>query len=217
LAERAVQTMKTSLRKQGEGSLQDRVSRFLLSYRVTPHATTGVPPCELLMGRKLRTLLDKVRPNVADRVRRQQGIQKQRHDLRSKPREFSDGEAVLARDFANGGEWRQASVVNRKGAVSYGCRFQGDERIIRRHADQLRTLGRELSDDEKPECLESCEPQPERAMGPTEMQQRDFEQRIKQPIVETAGKRQCEDQSSEAVPELRRSQRKRTVPDRFGF
>ena len=106
LAERAVQTLKSSLRKQRMGSLQDRIARFLLSYRVTPHAITEVPPCELLMGRRLRTLLDKVRPDVADRVKRQQSMQKQRHDLRARGREFSDGETILARDFASGGAWR---------------------------------------------------------------------------------------------------------------
>ena len=36
-------------------SIQDRLSRFLFQYRTTPHSTTGVPPAELLMGRRLRT------------------------------------------------------------------------------------------------------------------------------------------------------------------
>jgi transposase InsO family protein len=68
LAERSVQTVKAGLKKQPSGSLETRLSRFLLAYRVTPHATTGVTPSELLQGRKLRTQLDLVRPDVNRRV-----------------------------------------------------------------------------------------------------------------------------------------------------
>ena len=44
------------------GTLEDRISRFLFACRTTPHTTTGVSPAELLMGRKLKTRLDLVRP-----------------------------------------------------------------------------------------------------------------------------------------------------------
>ena len=216
LAERAVQTLKSSLRKQGVGSLQDRIARFLLSYRVTPHATTGVPPCELLMGRKLRTLLDKVRPDVADRVKRQQGMQKKRHDLHSRARDFSDGETVLAKDFSNGGGWRQASVVDRKGAVAYDCRFHGDGRLVHRHVDQLRRLRFEAEGHENRERQGSCRPLPEQDVEPTGMPQEESETeraQAERAAVEPDG----EDRSPEAIPQLRRSLRKRTVPDRLGI
>ena len=39
LAERAVQTFKNGIRKL-EGDVQERISRFLFRYRVTPHSTT---------------------------------------------------------------------------------------------------------------------------------------------------------------------------------
>ena len=41
--------------KRLKGSLEVRLSRFLFKYRVTPQATTGIAPAELLMGRRLRT------------------------------------------------------------------------------------------------------------------------------------------------------------------
>ena len=49
LAEHAVQTFKNGIRKL-EGNVQEKISRFLLRYRVTPHSTTGLLPAELLMG-----------------------------------------------------------------------------------------------------------------------------------------------------------------------
>ena len=76
LAERAVQVFKEGFEKMGEGSIQTKISRLLLRYRTTPHSTTGVPPAELLMKRKLHTQLDRIFPSVADRVRSKQCKQK---------------------------------------------------------------------------------------------------------------------------------------------
>ena len=53
LAERAVRIFKEGYEKMEDGSVQTKLSRFLLSYRTTPHSTTGVPPAELLMKRRL--------------------------------------------------------------------------------------------------------------------------------------------------------------------
>ena len=44
LAEHAVKTVKQGISKLTEGSLQDKISRFLYSYRLTPHTTTERPP-----------------------------------------------------------------------------------------------------------------------------------------------------------------------------
>ena len=99
LAERAVRVFKEGFKKMGEGSIQTKLSRFLLSYRTTPHSTTGVPPAELLMKRKLRTQLDRLYPNVADRVRSKQSKQKAAHDYHAKERILDEGQAVYVKDF----------------------------------------------------------------------------------------------------------------------
>ena len=66
LAERTVQTFKESLCRNTEGSMDTRISRFLLQYRCTPHSTTGISPAELLFGRRPRTLLDLIVPDVSE-------------------------------------------------------------------------------------------------------------------------------------------------------
>ena len=56
--------------KQGfdeSGSMEQRIAKVLMTYRMTPHSTTGVSPSELLLGRKLRSRLDLHRPNCAQR------------------------------------------------------------------------------------------------------------------------------------------------------
>lgn len=58
LAERFVRTLKEHVRAAGEHmDLQTAVDRFLLTYRNTPHSTTGAPPAVLLKGHMLRTVV----------------------------------------------------------------------------------------------------------------------------------------------------------------
>ena len=64
LPERAVQTFKLSIKKQLTGTLQTKLSRFLFHYRLTPSATTGVAPAELLLTRRSRSHLDSVVPHA---------------------------------------------------------------------------------------------------------------------------------------------------------
>ena len=65
MAERAVKTLKEGLKKCGNTeSLQCRISHILFHYRITPHSTTGVPPAELLFGRRIRSHLDQVKPDL---------------------------------------------------------------------------------------------------------------------------------------------------------
>ena len=73
-AERVVQILKSAI-KQAEITKQDVntvVARYFLVYRNTPHATTGESPAILLMGRKLRTRLDLIKPSVSRMVEKKQ-------------------------------------------------------------------------------------------------------------------------------------------------
>ena len=76
LAERADQILKNSLKKSEPGDIDKQLARLLFHYRTTPHATTGISPAELLMGRPLCTHLDLLRPNIATRVHMSQDSQK---------------------------------------------------------------------------------------------------------------------------------------------
>ena len=82
LAEHAVQTFKKGFKKMSEGSVQDKISRFLFSYRITPQTTTGTSPAELLMGRTLRSRLHLLAPNLSQSVENKQEQQKLSHDKR---------------------------------------------------------------------------------------------------------------------------------------
>ena len=88
LAERAVRIFKEGYEKMEDGSVQTKLSPFLLSYCTTPHSATGVPPAELLMKGRLHTQLNQLVPSVADRVRNKQSQQKAAHDYHAKEREI---------------------------------------------------------------------------------------------------------------------------------
>ncbi|XP_061759522.1 uncharacterized protein K02A2.6-like [Nerophis ophidion] len=72
-AERAVQTFKSMMKKAREGTIHTRVARVLFSYRITSQSTTGRSPAELLQGRRLRSTLDLVHPDLRTKVERKQG------------------------------------------------------------------------------------------------------------------------------------------------
>ena len=77
LAERAVKTFKDSMKKFSTSeSLEQRVSKFLLLYRLTPHSTTGIPPVQLLLGRLPRSKFDLVKPDLSDRDQQKQDVQR---------------------------------------------------------------------------------------------------------------------------------------------
>ena len=57
LAEWSVQTFNRALRSMSESSssVREKLAKFLMVYRNTPHATTGESPAMLMIKRLLRT------------------------------------------------------------------------------------------------------------------------------------------------------------------
>jgi transposase InsO family protein len=70
LSERFVQSLKIALKANIVSglTLEHRLSNFLLSYRSTPNATTGVLPASLFLHRSIRTRLDLLHPTVESQV-----------------------------------------------------------------------------------------------------------------------------------------------------
>ena len=73
--------------------------------------TTGVSPAELLMGRKLRTHLDLLIPDIGGRVRMRQSLQKHSHDLHAKDKQFQENDPVMAKNFSQGPLWITGKIM----------------------------------------------------------------------------------------------------------
>uniref|UniRef100_A0A8C1UFQ7 Integrase catalytic domain-containing protein n=1 Tax=Cyprinus carpio TaxID=7962 RepID=A0A8C1UFQ7_CYPCA len=131
LAERAVQTLKEGLKKMSGANIETNLSRFLFQYRITPQTTTGLAPAEMLLGRKPKSHLDLLHPDVGEKVRVQQEKQKAWHDRHARERSFREGEAVFVRNFARGQRWLPGSIVKESGPRSCVVRLS-DGREVRR-------------------------------------------------------------------------------------
>ena len=136
LVERAVQTFKPGMKKQGDGSVDIKLACFLLSYRITPQSTTGKSPAQLRWGRSLRSYLDLLRPDVATRVHLAQSRQKKQHDQHNRTRGVKLGDAVSVRNYSRGSKWVPVTIIQETGPVPVRVELE-DGKVIRRHHDQL--------------------------------------------------------------------------------
>ena len=151
LAERAVKIFKQGLRKMAEGTLSDRIARFLFQYRNTPHTTTGMIPAELLMGRRLRSRLDLIKPSLDQRVQDKQGHQKRQHDIHAKQRNLVEGERVYLKNHRSGDSWLPGEICKATGPVSYTVKMS-DGSIVRCHQDHIRSR---IAEDPQPQTQQS--------------------------------------------------------------
>uniref|UniRef100_A0A8C8DZH6 Gypsy retrotransposon integrase-like protein 1 n=1 Tax=Oryzias sinensis TaxID=183150 RepID=A0A8C8DZH6_9TELE len=137
LAERAMQTFKEGMNKIQGDTLQTKLSRLLFSYRITPHATTGLSPAELMMSRRLGSAFDLLMPDVKTRVQKKQLKQKDQHHTKKTLRSFGSGNKVFIRNYSYGPKWIPAVVLDSSGPVSYNVSI-GNGRTMKRHVDQVR-------------------------------------------------------------------------------
>ena len=115
-----MQTFKTAIKKADPTvPIETTIARFLFSYRLTPHSTTGISPAELLLGRRPRSHLDQLHPDLSNSVRQSQERQKTSHDQRVKFRSLKVGDSVLVRNFSGGPVWLPGSITGLRGPLTY--------------------------------------------------------------------------------------------------
>ncbi|KAK3745815.1 hypothetical protein QZH41_005677 [Actinostola sp. cb2023] len=136
LVERAVQTFKQGMKKQQDGSIQTKLSRFLFSYRNTPQTTTGETPTQLRWGRSLRSHLDLLQPDTEREVQQSQDDQIKQHDKNARARPLAVNDKVLARNYSGQPKWLPGIIIEESGPVSEKIELE-DGTIMRRHHDQL--------------------------------------------------------------------------------
>ena len=122
------------LKKQTTGSLPTKLSRFLFHYRLTPNATTGIAPAELLLSRKPKSHIDFMTPHsLRDRVQEQQQKQKYQHDQHAKPCTYKQGELVFVQDFCRQtiSPWSPGTIVQSCSGQSYKVKLSNDQMVQR--------------------------------------------------------------------------------------
>ena len=176
-----------------------------------PHSTTGVPPCELLMKRRVKTRFDLLRPNIDNHVVRKQEIQARNYIgnktkvCKLKPN-FDEGDHVYFKNYSKYGPPNLPGVVEKcTGPIS--CKICTDEGpSVNRHFDQIFKQIKPSSDENN-----SCE-----NMVPNELVS------INNPIKENSDTgptnthaERVQSPCKVSVPELRRSTRTRKPVERL--
>ncbi|XP_045781590.1 uncharacterized protein LOC123878463 [Maniola jurtina] len=175
LAENAVRTLKRVIKKAvSERQNVDRALwTFLMHYRNTEHSTTGECPAMLLLGRRLRTKLDALKPDRERKVAKVQ--QHQREMAKGVEREVKPEDEVWYRQYLKREKWVPGQVVECTGPSNYKVRGQ-DGDLVHRHIDQLKkrstrfslacpttSLNQESSTDPQSPAALSEQVQPERS------------------------------------------------------
>ena len=219
LTERAVQTVKMGVKKL-TGSLEVRLARFLFKYRVTPQATTGIAPAELLMGRRLRTHLDLLYPTVKERVRKRQRDQKGNCERHPRRVTFQPGDRVMVRNCAAKPSWLPGTVMECEGETAVKLRLD-DGRIWRRHLDHVIASQASEETEKKGQAVPATlHPDSDPLAAPAErtptgvVEPETPEQ--EPPEREEQGQELVEPRSQDTAQEgLRRSARSRHTPNRY--
>ena len=148
LCERFVGTFKTSMKKMFEtnSDVDRNLSVFLLTYRNTPHSTTGVSPAVRAFNRTLRFNLTRIRP--ADRQKQEDSqVDKEQvvldNKYKGREREFEPSDPVFVQ-LNKDKTWLPATVVRRQHDSSNTYDIEYNGRIIKKHADSLKKRHPEL-------------------------------------------------------------------------
>ncbi len=106
------------------------MARFLLSYRTTPHVTTGRTPAEMFVNRQLRTRLSAIKPDLGNKI--------MKGKCSTKAREYQVGDVVLVKDYRKDADpWVKGTIHEVLGPVTY--RVQVGAWKWKRHVDQILT------------------------------------------------------------------------------
>ena len=149
---RLVRILKNALHQakiKGEDSTK-YLARYLLTYRNTPHSTTGETPAMLMFGRNLRTRLDLLIPSANTAIHKSQSKVIDRTESRG-CRNFAIGDTVLAKNFYHiGGKWLYGTIVEVLGNKHYTVKVKFGDVMYKwkRHIDQLLPASTRVEDNE---------------------------------------------------------------------
>ena len=108
---------------------------FLLAYRNTPHSTTGEAQSQLFLGRRLRTRLDLLKPDLRLKIGNCQ-IDQTVSKGSAVAREFPIRQIVIARNYTGSTKWVPGIIRKQLGPLSYEVEVKPGL-VWRRNTDPL--------------------------------------------------------------------------------
>ena len=139
-----MQSFKLAMKSETEVKpLSIKLTTFLLAYRNNPHSTTGEAPSQLFWGRRLRTRLDLLKPDLRLKISNRQ-IDQTVTKGGAVTREFSIGQTVIARNYTGSKKWVPGIIRTQLGPLY--CKYliihspQGFSGIIYNTGHYVRAL-----------------------------------------------------------------------------
>ena len=104
------------------------------------------------MGRRLRSRLDLLQPNLTSKVQQLQLTQQQNHDTKKPYCQFVEGGLVYAENFSATSDikWLPGKVTKITGPLSYVIELS-DGNTVRRHVDHIKARENNQDDVQNPE------------------------------------------------------------------
>ena len=133
--ERFIQTFKRNMKSRNfhPNELITNIYSFLFAYRITPHATTGLPPSYLLMGRYLKNKFNLLLPNLSNRIMIRQWDQIAKEKII--PDALKENDPILLRNYLSPDKWKTGTIAKPLGKLHYEVNVDG--KTVKRHVDQL--------------------------------------------------------------------------------
>lgn len=141
-AERFVDTFKRSMKKlESEGNIDDNLEVFLKTFRSTPNVNCPdqKSPAEVLLGRKIRSTLDLLKPPEIVNTKRNSKMEIQlnkKHGAKNRTFNIDDTVFVMIHK-GNSWYWEEGWIIDRLGNVNYSVSTK--DKLIRAHANQIKT------------------------------------------------------------------------------
>ena len=137
-ADRFVQTVKKGLKaaRIDKGDAEIKLRNFLLGYRSTPSSTTGMMPADIFLGRRIRTRLDLIKPDIAQIMKNYNAdIEFSKQTGRQEIRIFETREKVLVRNHFGKPKWLSGTIIAKIADRTYSVNI--GHRNVKRHIDHI--------------------------------------------------------------------------------
>ena len=125
-----------------------KLRNVLLGYRSTPTTTTGQTPSELFLGRRIRTRIDMVKPNLSEKMNNYNSKMEMNRVNRDVVRNFYRGDKVLVRNSFKKPKWLSGTIVEKISDRTY--MIEVGERMLKRHIDHIIPSNGEVTIQKKP-------------------------------------------------------------------
>lgn len=140
-AENSVKSFKNGLKAalaHGDTNIDVIIQRYLFDYRIATHCTTGEAPSKLMLGRKVKSRFDLIRPPSVDEKLYQNLCNQSENFKGRRCIVFDNNEKVSIRDYRNPNKknWQFAFIKKKIGHLTYLCETpQG--KLVRCHINQM--------------------------------------------------------------------------------